>query len=531
MLSFSDYKNAEAAIILLLKEMKIDIPSEKIVTELEKHPDYPSMLSLSDVLDNFNIENSAFRIDSDSIGEVSTPFIGHFKLDGGSFLVVHDINKDYVRVSGNQWRNKRFSVERFNSLFNGVGLIIEAPETKISNESIFSFFKSIKSPAMIVGACLIIAAFLIFHTGYIDSPRWPVIILTVFKVMGVIVSVLLLSQYINKNNPLVKKLCQGEGRGKLNCNAILSSKAAVVFEGLSWSEVGFFYFTGTLFTLIIGGQNNSLLYMLAIINFISLPYTFYSIYFQAFVARQWCVFCCMVQALLWLEFAVFATIFKTPLVWPEYADWGNLIIGMLTPVLAWLLLKPLLLNMQQLKSLKDQLRLVKYNSRFFKIALHDQPRYTLPDEAWSIVLGNPDATNVIVMVSNPYCGPCAATHVMLDELLENNAELQARIIFSTDNAEFDKRTSVGRHLMALNALDDKSLVKNALDSWYKQSLKNYEKWAKLYPVDIHTEEIDKLDMQRAWCRIADIAGTPAVLLNGYHLPDFYRLSDIKYMIT
>jgi len=147
---------------------------------------------------------------------------------------------------------------------------------------------------------------LVFHTTYFTNLSWQIILLTLFKTAGLITSILLLIQSIDSNNPLVQVLCQGGG--KTDCNAILSSKAAkvpipiAIGIELTWSEVGFFYFAGTWLLLLFGGGSPAIWQALALLNFISLPYTVYSIYYQARVAKQWCVLCCTVQALLWLEF-------------------------------------------------------------------------------------------------------------------------------------------------------------------------------------------------------------------------------------
>jgi uncharacterized membrane protein len=241
--------------------------------------------------------------------------------------------------------------------------------------------------------------------------------------------VLLLVQSIDSNNPLVQKLCGSSG-GKTNCNSILSSKAATVFKGLTWSEVGFFYFTGTWLALLFSGGSSTLLEVLALMNLVSLPYTVYSIYFQARIAKQWCVLCCTVQALLWLEFISLAAFFKITLTPPNLIEWSTLFICLLLPVVLWVVLKPLILKAQQLQSLKQQLKKFKYNTELFGAVLAAQPKYTLPDEEWSIVLGNVEANNIITMVSNPYCQPCSRMHKVLDELMMYRGDIQARIIFT-----------------------------------------------------------------------------------------------------
>src|SRR6202012_5749326 len=124
---------------------------------------------------------------------------------------------------------------------------------------------------------------------------------------------------------------------KSSCNAILSSGAPKIFKWLTWSEVGFFYFAGTWLLPLFGGHSCAILQMLAVLNIISLPYTFYSIYYQARVAKEWCVLCCTVQGLLWLEFGVLVTIYPgLSLSAIPLAALSAVLICLLAPVILWI---------------------------------------------------------------------------------------------------------------------------------------------------------------------------------------------------
>ncbi|MDP9047328.1 MAG: thioredoxin domain-containing protein, partial [Bacteroidota bacterium] len=437
-----------------------------------------------------------------------------------------------------KWNNHKFDIAEFKRLFKGVVLTAESSESHAIVETASAFFTTITTPAIAASLALILFSLLFYHTAYFTGLNWQLLALTLFKTLGLMTSILLLIQSIDSNNPLVQVLCQT--KGKTNCNAILSSKAAKVTDWLTWSEVGFFYFAGTWLLVLFGGGSVFTWQMLAILNFISLPYTFYSVYYQARVAKQWCVLCCTVQALLWLEFIPLITYRNlTPLSFVQGTPfggegWGEDLATLLTcfagPAILWALLKPLLLKVQQLQPLKQQLRKFKYNTELFNQMLTAQPKYTQPDEEWSIVLGNREAENVITMVSNPYCPPCAKMHKVLDELLEERGNLQARIVFTANNTDTDIKTPVSRHLVALNEMPDKTKVKQALNDWYEQKQKNYDAWAKEYPVALNGIEYDKIDKQKAWCELAEVTATPTMLLNGYRLPDLYQLPDLKYML-
>lgn len=489
---------------------------------------------------SFGLNGAAYQISKEDLTKIPCPFVANTSKNGSEFVLVTAINTNTVTTSTNNFK-KKISYQEFEAGFTGIVLALDDDKAKLLKPDTQNrISKTLRSAGYLLAPVLLVLALvlgLFIHFNSLNNITWPYALLLIFKSAGVITSILLLVQSIDQNNPLIQKLCGGSS--KTDCNAILSSKAATVFKGLSWSEVGFFYFTGTWLALLFSHGSTIMLQVLAILNIVSLPYTFYSIYYQAKVAKQWCKLCCAVQALLWLEFFSLVS-FSTNLF--NVGTFSvqssvllitglNLFICLALPVALWLLLKPLLLKAQQSKSLKSQLRKLKYNKEFFDKLLLAQPKYAIPDEDWSIVLGNVEAENIITMVSNPYCPPCAKTHQILDEWLNKRSDLQVRVVFNAHNTESDLRTPITRHLMALNSKQEKIMVKKALHDWYEQEQKSYEAWAKVYPVQLDEKEYNKLDKQFAWCNMAEIKATPTFLLNGYRLPETYQLNDIKYLLN
>lgn len=527
MISFKKHDNVDASVIKILNALRFPVDSNKIIAELDKHPDYPSLLAISDVLNNFHIDNYAYRVTFEELPLIPCPFIVHTHSNGGDFLMVNKVDDQNVIVSSDKWNKHKIELNDFKKIFDGVVLTVEPGTENQSSATVMTQLAELKVPLAIGGLLFTLIAEVAFHTSYLESYSWQVLLITLFATAGLITSILLLMQSIDSNNPLVQKLCSGYNS---DCKAILSSKAATVFEGLSWSEVGFFYFAGNWIAILFGGHSTALLQALAVLNIASLPYTFYSIYYQARVAKQWCVLCCTVQTLLWLIFIPSVTAFSRPLTLPDISAWSTLLFSFLLPVALWVIIKPLFLKVQQIKPLKDQLRKFKYNSELFNSMLNNQPKYSLPSEDWSIVLGDTEASTSITMVTNPYCPPCSKTHKLLDELLEQRTDIQARIVFTAQNTDEDIKTPVSRHLMALNQLADKDIVKKALNDWYEQKQKDYKAWAKAYPVELNEAEYYKIDNQKAWCKMAEVTATPTLLLNGYRLPEYYQLPDLKYML-
>lgn len=60
-------------------------------------------------------------------------------------------------------------------------------------------------------------------------------------------------------------------------------------------EVGFSYFLSNIIVVVF---LTDLISYYAIINIFALPYTVWSVWYQKFKAKQWCVLCLIVQLIL-----------------------------------------------------------------------------------------------------------------------------------------------------------------------------------------------------------------------------------------
>ena len=77
--------NSLAAILAVTKKLSVKMDSQSIADELLKHPDYPSLLAISDVLHNFHISNAAINLPFENLKEIPIPFIAHTNSNGGIF--------------------------------------------------------------------------------------------------------------------------------------------------------------------------------------------------------------------------------------------------------------------------------------------------------------------------------------------------------------------------------------------------------------------------------------------------------------
>ncbi|MCK9404587.1 MAG: thioredoxin domain-containing protein [Chitinophagaceae bacterium] len=537
---FNQYESTVKATIEFLRLLKVKVNGRTVNETLQNHPDWPSLLCISDSLNKWNVSNGAGKIDPNNIDELPTPFIAYTHKREEPLTIIKQVTESNILTCQKDYKNTVIENKRdFKSSWNGVYLIAEPNEC--SGEPDFdkhkrkNFFASLIPIAAFIAFTSISILLLvknINNSAITNSFTTAGIYLQYcINLTGFIVALLLLWHEIDKNNPLLQKVCSGISKG--NCNAILSGKAANLFSWLSWSEVGFFYFAGAMLCLLFANTNLlPVISLIAAFNMVTIPYPFFSIYYQWRVAKQWCVLCLAVQALLVLGIInsivthllnSFSAITLTLLL--------QSFLLYLLPALIWFTLKPFILKLQEARNTKREYQRIKFNTEIFDTLLQKQKKLTIPADGLGIDLGNPSANNTLIKVCNPYCRPCSIAHSKIEILLKESANLKIKIIFTAPNKEEHPALKPVSHLLAIaeNSKEDK--IKKALDDWYLTKVKNYEQFASKYPLNGELlKQSSKVDAMDKWCEAMDINFTPTFFLNGYQLPDAYSIEDLKYFL-
>jgi hypothetical protein len=196
--------------------------------------------------------------------------------------------------------------------------------------------------------------------------------------------------------------------------------------------------------------------------------------------------------------------------------------------LSWLILQPLLFRSRRLKIVTRQLNRFRYNAQLFQAALRCQEYYEIKNELKPIQLGNPDGGLVLTIISNPFCRTCAKVHRFLEDWLASRDDLKIQIILVVSNHPEQKK--VAQHMLALGLLKDQEVVMEALTDWYQHPERNYDAWARQYPVEIPRKVKTAFTKQFRWSQDAEVLEAPALLLNGYKVPAVYELEDFQHFI-
>lgn len=537
----SPMQNCDEIAVRFCKQLNVSVTETTLKKEVTEHPDYPSLLSISDALRSYHVESLSLKTTIDNFSQFPVPFIAQIKGDHSKyslFAIVNNIASDNAInwYNPEKKKNEISTDVEFGEIFTGYVMLAEADEkageqdyeNKRKSEQIQNFWNGTMSIALPL-LFILISIFSVIKHGFVNSVL-P-ICFGLITLVGTITGALLLLYDVDQFNPTLQKVCHA-GR-KTNCAAILNSGASRIW-GISWSTIGFTYFFGILLSLMLSGiVNQEVISIAAWLNLVVLPYVLFSLYYQWKIAKQWCPMCLVIQLVLILQFIIAFTgnFYQSP----SLLESQILLTFILSFVIVFVtvqLMIPALKKAKEGKLVTHELTRLKHNPDIFNAQLSKQNKIMESTEGLGIVLGNPNASIKLIKVCNPYCRPCANAHPIIEDLLSNNPDIQLQIIFTATSVEGDYKNLPVKHFLAIDREKDKETLKQSLNDWYLSEKKDYNEFMNNHPIDKDSlSDIDKIKLMRDWCVKVNITFTPTFFINGYQLPEMYSVSDLKYFLS
>lgn len=525
------------AVYAYLQLLGVSVTKTGLATLVHEHPDTGTLLSVSDVLTSLGVENAVAKVSAEQFEQLETPFIARMKSgDGLSLTVVKRSDVDAVvylppadGFTSNQQRWVTTNRLKFNDEFDGIVLIGEAePGAGQANYASARAVENRKHNGTLAALAVLPTLAILAVASALIQQGWAAAVpglYTLFSLSGTAVAALLLWYEVDRYNPVLRKVCSG-GR-KVNCDAILHSQASGIF-GVSWSLIGFSYFTGSLLMLLaVGISDPALFSLLSLFSLLAVGYVAFSFYYQWRITRQWCKLCLWIQGILLAQAGLvlaYGQLFAVTPIDVSVPAVLTLLISFAVPFLTGLLIVPALKKGKEGEIHRRELARIKHNPQIFEALLKKQKAITSPTEGLGITLGNPEARHRIIKVCNPYCGPCAKAHPIIEEILHDSPDVQVQIIFVAYDDEEDLSAPPVRHLLAVAEKGDDLLLKKALDDWYLPSNKDYEVFAAKYPMNGELQiQGAKLTAMNTWCNEMEIRFTPTFFVDGYQLPEMQQL--------
>jgi uncharacterized membrane protein len=522
--------SAYASIAILVSDLNLRI-SKSALQQIEQHPAYPSLSSISDTLTDWQIENLAINSSIEQLKEIPYPAIAHLYKNSGHFVVLQKLEGDFLQYIDPEIGVVKESLQNFEKKWTGVVLLVQAKKKSGEENYQQKRREEIFQKVSLFTVCVLGMLLALLPLSIIPLSLLSIYVL---KIIGTVLCYFLLQKQFGSSNATIDVFCKMGS--KSDCDSVINSPASTIFGVIHLSEIGFWYFIGGLLSMIIGtlATDNSLVGPLSVLSAVVLPFSLFAVYYQGWVIKKWCPLCLAVMGVFWLEFFMHFIIGNTLSV-----TWKSLsiaFVGFSLPLIFWLSVRQQFLDSLKLPRVRRSLNRFLKSERVFQKLLEDQPEIEIGNFSNELQAGVSEAPITISIVSNPVCDPCAYAHSVVEGLLKQ-FDGKIKVVFrfainpsDTKSVSYDMLS----HLMALlrSASNDKPI--EALSGWYlKNGKANVKKWKEEYPslANHNQDAITKLINEHSrWYAMAGIKSTPTILINGKVLPEEFSVADLKYQV-
>ncbi len=262
---------------------------------------FNSLFGLSHLLGEYGVENEAVRVaDKSELTKIQPPFLA--QMTNGVFVIVEKFDTANSAITYDSTGViESAPLGEFESAWNGVALMAfpssTSAEPQYGSHHLTQITKWLSTKLLVVGA-LFIFVYFFFSRGMYHNLSTTLIAL--LDLAGLYLSYLLMQKTLGFHSAAGDRVCSVIEEG--GCDTIVKLKVSKLFGVFSWSEVGFGYFGVSLATLLMFPH---MWPALALCNILCLPYSFWSVWYQKFRAKNWCTLCLSVQTTLWLLFFCF----------------------------------------------------------------------------------------------------------------------------------------------------------------------------------------------------------------------------------
>ncbi|MEM9820020.1 MAG: vitamin K epoxide reductase family protein [Bacteroidota bacterium] len=511
----------------LLHKNDIRIDQEELALQLQSHPSYPSLHSLTDVLSHFKINNLALRLptEASTLEQMPKVFMATVQVDGVKHLTLIERQKNGVHVTYQSRKKQMIAVAQFLKQWNGIVLVIEKDEQtrEVKENTSYDFLQHVGWGFIV----LIMAGLVWSKATYFAGFHFAL------SLIGGYLSLLIVRYELGWQSTTSNQLCNLSER--TSCDAVFHSKGASLFGKVKLVDLCVLSFaTYSLHWLLLFLVGQSASALVAVLSLGALPFVVYSLYYQSQIIRKWCPLCLGIVTVLLLQ-ALSTLLLPSSLeawriAWEEVVYW----LATFTMVaLAWASLSKILRKQSALKT--AELKLVQFKrsyavfKAFYRYGIPLATNIDLPGE---IVLGNPQAKLQLTIVTSPKCRYCREVHQGVERLLQRAKEdfgITIRFATNTNQPE-EEHYQLLSQLLFIYQKQGPSACRQAMDVLYDEYA-DHSAWLQTQ-TKIPDDEIQNynlvLDWQREWGHDNKINFTPAVYLNGNQYPKEYELADLAY---
>ncbi len=506
-------------VFLYLEKEDIKIDKKEFLFQVQSHPDHPTLLAITDTLSFFNIDNGVLRVAFEQIKLLPQRFLAILKENGNEthiYLVEQQRNGFYITRDN---KSAKISIQDLESRWGEFILLAE-------KEEVISSFKS-KNKLFWFGLSVCTALYLILFIA--ETNNFSAALFILFPIIGLLLSVAALKDLFGTSSEIISAFCNMSSF--TSCTTVVDSKKWKIFNFINLGDLSivFFTFQFLLFSIaLITGSVDEFIFTQKILLYAALPVIIISIYYQKVVEKKWCPLCLAIIGLLFLEFGSVFLLNSTNTI-----SIKNILISCLLFIsvgFIWQILKPILLEIKNLKEFQHEGNRFIRNYEIFKHILLSTEKVELPQS--TIILGNKESYNTLTFITNPFCAPCQEIHNIIKSILKIHAnDLRINIIINGDLENSDEQSRIFfRTIMAVFIQKGEQAYLKAMDDWYLT--KNHEQWQKINQINYNEDEIDTIYKQhKKWCFVNKLNTTPLIFINGYTYPKKYLRKYLPFFVN
>ncbi|SHG29666.1 Thioredoxin [Fodinibius roseus] len=518
----------ERIVYKYLDYLKIPLSHNFFVELLLSHPEYPSLLSISDVLERLGINHKIVRVEKKNITDLVFPYLLQLDKKGAELNLIKN-QKELTSAVETESVYCQFIILKVES----TGVIADKENEKWRSKETFLKIQS---------AIFISAAIALIFSANINFFSWIHVLLLITTMGGILVGYLLIAKDLGINYEVVEAFCKA-GKNS-NCDEILKSEDAKLFGRIRFSDaaVSFFVFqlivVGLLIPLLNTNGAASFLWVLSIFSTLSIPIIGYSIYYQFIRASSWCRLCIIVDMILAFQVGIFSYLYYEGII--QMGD-GNLQIFLVSIMLFTVISSFLLLIKANIMKDEESIQAgikakrIKNSITVFSHLLFQEKRVEISSfDDKELFVGDPNAPLKIIVASDLYCKPCKIQHEKAKQLVAAYPE-KACIIIRLQSRQDDNRAARYIFQYWLNNIygeaDESSQINKLLHDWYNGM--DIEKFMNHYQLDnsVGNKVNENFVVKHTeWFRQEQIYATPTFFINGYKLPANYNIADMMALI-
>ncbi|GAB5527544.1 MAG: hypothetical protein Roseis2KO_54160 [Roseivirga sp.] len=517
----------EIIVYQLFRVCGIAVSKSYLTERVKAHPDYPSLASLTDLLDEWELDYSALQLEPSDLAQMEYPFLAHVVTAEG--MEDFEIIRDAEQLEKEQ--------EHFLQTWTGIVVWLASGQTIASEEH----DRELRSERLNRRARWSVGVLSLATLGFVLSQAfsWFSLGFALTSLAGIIISGAIVGYAMGMENSISKSFCKVGASG---CQKIINSSFSRLLPQLHLSDLGLIYFIGMLLIqFFVAGNSQQVLSSLFIIpSTLAVLATLITLSYQA-LKGDWCRLCLLLTLVIWVQAALLFSTNSWPLsLGIDIPILAQSLLAMIFPA-AWILIKPFMTDRQKLEAQSIKVRKWRQNPAWFHalLPLHKAVDRTL----WSkeIFYGNPEGVLQITLATGPYCEPCSIAHAQVEHIYArypNDIGVRIRFVIKESKPK-DKDATMA----ILNAYEkllwqngssaeyiQNPLSEQIIKDWFiHQDLKAFNK---LYPpADGDSPGMLSLLRQHIhWGQQFQIDQTPGFFVNGFEMPNPHTLADLNIFL-